>query len=112
MMNCSGTRPDCTHRVGAATTNFMAGRVTTDFGVMALWMGRRLGARIDFISAAASETTGSSTFGEDTIDFADLIQADLKIAVVGVNTVISSITGDSVTILGYTGSLAGDIVFS
>jgi Ca2+-binding RTX toxin-like protein len=50
--------------------------------------------------------------GEDTIDFTDLFQADLKIAVVGPNTVISSIAGDSVTILGYTGSLAGDIVFS
>jgi Ca2+-binding RTX toxin-like protein len=51
--------------------------------------------------------------GEDRLIFNDLIAGDLDIDRVNGNTVISSITGDSVTILGYTGTLSygSDIIF-
>lgn len=51
--------------------------------------------------------------GEDRLVFNDLIAGDLDIDRVNGNTVISSIAGDSVTILGYTGILSygSDIIF-
>lgn len=52
--------------------------------------------------------------GEDHLVFRDLLRGDLDIERVGGNTVISTIAGDSVTILGYTGPLAfgSDIIFA
>ena len=51
--------------------------------------------------------------GRDQIMFKDYIRIDLDVDVVGGNTVISAIGGDSVTVLGFTGKLAfgTDIVF-
>jgi Ca2+-binding RTX toxin-like protein len=51
--------------------------------------------------------------GEDRLIFNDLIAGDLDIDRVNGNTVISSIAGDSVTILGYSGALSygSDIIF-
>ncbi len=90
------------------------GRETTGFGAMACGRGRWWVARIGSISAAASGDDRILDFrhGEDTLIFEDLVPGDLDLHVVGSNTVISSVAGDSVTILGYTGPLAGDIVFS
>ena len=51
--------------------------------------------------------------GRDQIMFKDYIRIDLDVDVVGGNTVITAIGGDSVTVLGFTGNLAfgTDIVF-
>ena len=51
--------------------------------------------------------------GQDQIMFKDYLRIDLDVDVVGGNTVISTVGGDSVTVLGFTGNLAfgTDIVF-
>jgi hypothetical protein len=51
--------------------------------------------------------------GEDRLVFDDLIAGDLDIDRINGNTVISTIAGDSVSILGYTGPIAygSDIIF-
>ena len=43
--------------------------------------------------------------GEDKIAFKDYLRVDLDVDVVGGNTVISTVGGDSVTVLGFTGTL-------